>query len=81
MSEINEYAKEKRNWENAFQKWSNKYGREGKDIRGCCGFGSMCNWCDDNIHYGRPCVRALNAMLREQGRKIDYSVKDFDAIW
>lgn len=61
----------KRKWENAFQKWSNYI---------CCGYGSMCDWCTDNS-YGRPCVRALNAMCREKRIQIDYSDFDFRKIW
>lgn len=82
VSMFKKNANEKRRWENAFQKWSDKHGMNsnGADSCGCCGYGSMCDWCDDNT-YGRPCVRALNAMSRENGRKIDYSKRDFETIW
>lgn len=73
----------RRSWENAFQKWSDDYGM-GKahsyESWGCCGYGSMCDWCKDNT-YGRPCVRALNAMCRDKGLTIDYGKRDFEAIW
>ena len=75
--------KAKRKWENAFQKWSNDYGfgeLHSCESYGCCGFGSMCDWCDDNT-YGRPCVRALNAMCREKKISIDYTDYDFEKIW
>ena len=76
-----EYAKKKRNWENAFQKWSNEqFIGDGINDYGCCGYGSMCDWCEDNS-YGRPCVRALNAMCREKGIRIDYSNRNFEEIW
>jgi len=77
-----EYANKKRNWENAFQKWSNEHGMQEDCIEswGACGYGSMCDWCDDNS-YGRPCVRALNAMCREKHINIDYSDRDFAKIW
>ena len=78
-----DYAKKKRRWENAFQKWSNEHGIENygnTEDYGCCGFGSMCDWCKDNS-YGRPCVRALNAMLREKGKKVDYDDTDFVKVW
>lgn len=76
-----EYTKKKRNWENAFQKWSNEqFIGDGINDYGCCGYGSMCDWCDDNS-YGRPCVRALNAMCREKGIRIDYSNRNFEEIW
>lgn len=73
----------KRKWENAFQKWSNNHGIEGEDSTldyGCCGCGSMCDWCTDNS-YGRPCVRALNAMCREKRIQIDYSDYNFEKVW
>ncbi len=72
----------KRKWEYAFQKWSDKHGIESDNTKdyGCCGYGSMCDWCKDNS-YGKPCVRALNAMCREKRIKIDYSKRDFEKIW
>ena len=79
---ILEYGKKKRKWENAFQKWSNTCGSVPYSTMsyGCCGYGSMCDWCKDNS-YGRPCVRALNAMCREKNIKIDYTDYDFEKIW
>lgn len=72
----------KRRWENAFQKWSDEHGMQEDCIEswGACGYGSMCDWCEDNS-YGRPCVRALNAMCREKGLLIDYSNRDFEKVW
>lgn len=73
----------KRRWENAFQKWSNKHGIENMEQAegyGCCGYGCMCDWCESN-DYGRPCVRALNAMCRETGKQIDYTDYNFEKIW
>ena len=72
----------KRKWEYAFQKWSDKHGIESDNTEdyGCCGYGSMCDWCKDNS-YGKPCVRALNAMCREKGIKIDYTKRNFKEIW
>lgn len=71
----------KRKWENAFQKWSNdNLMGDTIDSYGCCGYGSMCDWCEDNS-CGRPCVRALNAMCREKGITIDYSDFDFTKVW
>lgn len=71
--------KQKRNWENGFQKWSNKQIHTDTSL-GKCGYGSMCDYCEDNS-YGRPCVRALNAMCREKDIKIDYSKKNYEDIW
>lgn len=70
----------KRKWEYAFQKWSDEHGIDGDDDLGCCGYGSMCDWCTDNS-YGKPCVRALNAMCRAKRIKIDYTDRDFEKVW
>ena len=82
VNRVLEYDKKKRKWENAFQKWSDNHGIESDNTEdwGCCGYGSMCDWCTDNS-YGRPCVRALNAMCREKRIKIDYADFDFLKIW
>lgn len=70
----------RRNWENGFQKWSNEQAQDGTSPLGVCGYSSMCDFCEDNT-YGRPCVRALNAMCRAEGIKIDYTNKNYQAIW
>ena len=69
--------KERRAWENAFQKWSDKESQDGTSPLGCCGCGQICDYCTDN-GKGRPCVRALNAMCREKHIKIDYSDRNFE---
>ena len=77
---IAEYDKRKRKWENAFQKWSNSQWEDDYTSLGKCGYGSMCDWCKDNT-YGRPCVRALNEMLREKRMSINYDDYDFGKVW
>ena len=72
--------KEKRNWENAFQNWSNKEFQDGRYGFGACGYGCMCDYCTDNS-YGRPCIRALNEMCREKNIIIDYDNRNFEDIW
>lgn len=72
--------KQKRNWENRFQRWSNKQFHEGRYGYGACGYGSMCDYCEDNS-YGRPCVRALNEMLRERNIVLDYTKATFEGVW
>lgn len=72
--------KQKRNWENAFQNWSDKNSQDGNTAFGSCGNGYICDWCTDNS-YGRPCVRALNAMLRDLSVVLDYTDRDFERIW
>ena len=69
--------KMKRNWENAFQRWSNTQSQDGTSPLGCCGFGAICDYCTDN-DKGRPCVRALNAMCREKRIEIDYFDRNFE---
>lgn len=70
----------KRRWEDAFQKWSDKMQQESTVSYGKCGYGVMCDWCSDNS-YGRPCVRALNAMCREKRMLIDYTNANYAALW
>ena len=72
--------KVKLNQENRFQRWSNKQFREGMSGYGACGYGSMCDYCEDNSK-GRPCVRALNEMLRERRIVLDYDKATFEEVW
>ena len=65
---------QKRAWENAFQKWSNSVLFDERNHYGACGYGVICDFCKDNS-YGRPCVRALNAMCRERFIGINYNDK------
>lgn len=76
--------KNARNWKNAFQKWSDEKAQDGTTSLGCCGYGSMCDYCEDN-HYGKPCVRALGKMCREEGifgiNYNDRSEEYFRKVW
>lgn len=73
--------KDKRNWENRFQRWSNNEGlNDPTSTAGKCGYGSMCDYCEDNT-YGRPCVRALNEMLRDHKIVLDYKKITFEEVW
>ena len=75
VAQLKEHAKQKRSWENAFQKWSNDQAFSEKNTHfGACGYGAICDYCSDNS-YGRPCVRALNIMLTKKFFKPDYSDK------
>lgn len=82
VTKLRDYQKVKRSWENAFQKWSDEHGMEQDNTTsyGCCGYGSMCDYCEDNS-YGRPCVRALNKMCHEKRITVDYTDRDFSKIW
>ena len=77
---MKDYANKKRKWERAFQKWSNEQLQDGTTDKGACGYGVMCDWCDDPSR-GNPCVRALNAMCRTKHKQIDYSNFDFAEVW
>lgn len=81
---ISEAKKKERNqktaWENAFQRWSNKVSQDVTNPMGICGYGVMCDYCEDNT-YGRPCVRALNNLLRAKETTINYSKRNFKEIW
>ena len=72
--------KRKRNWENGFQRWSDNQAQESGTPLGKCGYGSMCDYCENNT-YGRPCVRALNEMLREKNIQIDYEKQSYENAW
>lgn len=72
--------KQKRNWEGRFQRWSNKEFQDGRNGFGACGYGSMCDYCENN-DYGRPCVRALNEMCRAKNIKINYEHQSFEDAW
>lgn len=71
---------QKRSWENGFQRWSNESAQDGSNPLGVCGYGSMCDYCNNNI-YGRPCVRALNEMCRKKRITIDYNKRNYEDIW
>lgn len=70
----------KRRWEKGFQKWSNEQAQDGLTSLGICGESYICDYCEDNC-YGRPCVRALNAMCKERKITIDYTKKNYQEIW
>lgn len=72
--------KERRKWENGFQRWSNKQFIEGGTGYGACGYGCMCDYCVDNS-FGRPCVRALNAMCRDSRITINYAKTSYENAW
>ena len=75
-----EDKKAKRRWEDHFQKWSDKQSEDGYQPYGNCGTGGLCDYCENN-DYGRPCVRALNALCRERKIKLDYLDKKKKKIW
>lgn len=72
--------KEKRNWENRFQRWIDKEWQDETTPTGMCGFGAICDYCKDN-DKGRPCVRALNLMCKEENKHIDYTKTDYEKAW
>ena len=70
----------KAQWDAMFQKWCDDMSHDGSTEQGKCGWGVFCDYCDD-VSHGKPCVRAINAMLRETGKNIDYKHADFERIW
>lgn len=70
----------RRRWENGFQRWSNKQFQDGGVGYGACGYGVMCDYCED-MDVGRPCVRALNAMCRDSRITIDYEKTSYENAW
>ena len=71
---------QRRRWENAFQKWSDEQSQDGYEPYGCCGNGTICDYCAGDL-IGRPCVRALNTLCREEKKTIDYTDFDFKKVW
>ena len=68
---------QERKWKNGFQKWSDEKAQDGLTHYGACGYGAICDFCDDSAK-GRPCVRALNQMIREKRKSIDYETTSFE---
>lgn len=69
--------KEKRRWEDGFQRWSDQQSLSGLTHYGACGYGAICNYCDGDPK-GRACVRALNEMLRKKRLTIDYKSTTYE---
>ena len=67
-------------WNRHFQKWSDEKSKDETTPYGKCGYGVICDWCKDNS-YGRPCVRALNTMLKEKRFGFDYETEDFESVF
>lgn len=76
----NEEKNKRLRWQNGFQRWSNRQSKDGTTPLGKCGYSGICDYCTDNC-YGKPCVRALNAMCRERNIKIDYDKRNYQEIW
>lgn len=77
---MQEHKRKRKAWEAAFQRWSDKQMFDETTSYGKCGYGAMCDWCNDS-GKGRACVRALNAMCREKNVTIDYDNRNFEEIW
>lgn len=52
----------KRNWENRFQRYINKYAEDELTPFGKCGWGAICEYCDCKFEYKNQCVRALREL-------------------
>lgn len=73
-------ANTKRNWENRFQRWSNRVFNDGTTPLGKCGYGIICDWCEDSSR-SYPCVHALNSMLKNTKGTIDYQKNCFEDVF
>lgn len=70
----------RRNWQERFQRWCNNESQDELTSVGICGYSDLCDYCKDNT-FGKPCVRALNALLKEKNVTIDYNNADFNDVW
>lgn len=43
--------KQRRAWEDAFQRWSDKLSQDGNTHLGKCGYGQMCDYCANKTIY------------------------------
>ena len=70
----------RRRWENGFQRWCNDASQESGIPSGKCGYSYICDYCEDQS-FGRPCVRALNALCRDCSITIDYEKQSYADAW
>jgi hypothetical protein len=72
--------KSKRNFEQRFQAWCDKMLQLSSVPEGKCGWGMVCDWCE-GADLGRPCIKALNNMLKEKLLQIDYEKATPREVW
>ena len=72
--------KERVNFNIKFQEWSNKQFYDEGTPLGKCGYGHICDYCEDNS-YGNPCSRALAKCAKDQGVDFDYTREDYETIF
>ena len=72
--------KKKRQWEKGFQKWSDEQFQDGRVDYGACGYGGICNYCED-MGQKNPCIKALHAMCKERNISIDYEKQTYEEVW
>ena len=72
--------KAKRNFENRFQRWSDKQAQDETTSNGKCGYGFICDYCDGK-HNGRECIRALNSALKDKKLIINYENVNCEDVW
>ncbi len=70
----------RKRWERGFQDWSDRKSQDEKTGFGKCGNSSICDYCE-SVCQQKPCVSALNAMLEDKKITIDYSKKNYEAVW
>ena len=72
--------KQRTNFNIKFQEWSNKQFFDDGSPLGKCGYGYICDYCEDNT-WGNPCARALAKCAKDEGVDFDYSREDYETIF
>ena len=72
--------KAKRNFLARFQRWSDKMVDDPTTSEGKCGYGKPCDYCVDSS-VKSPCAKALNAMIKETGKTINYGTAEPSDVW
>ena len=70
----------KRNWINAFQKWSDKHFLNTANTLdyGVCGTSEICDYC---LGEEKPCANAFNRMVKEKNIRFDWGNRNFEKVW
>ena len=80
MTEQQTYERKKRNWERAFQRWSDKSSDIGGTGYGKCGCGAICEYCTKDSQED-PCIKAFREMCKTEGLVPDYETLRNEDAW
>lgn len=72
--------KPRKNWEKAFQKWSDEMTNDPYSPFGKCGYGELCDYCDGSEEKD-PCIKAFRKMIKEKRKNPDYGSMTFEKAW